>query len=66
MPKVAAKLSCRLIEWTAKGLHSKITISAVLREVIGSLSRRKRGADSRKICMTQARTTEGERPTIHI
>ena len=66
MPKVAAKLSCRLMDAAAKGLHSNITSNAVPRLVSGSLSRLKSGASSRQICMTQARTTDGVSPTMHI
>ena len=66
MPKVAAKLSCRLTEAAAKGLQNRITSSAAPRLVRGSLSRLKRGAISKKICMTTARTTEGVIPTMHI
>ena len=66
MPSVAEKLSCRLTLAAAKGLPSKITSRAAARLVSGSLPRRNSGAISRKSCMTQARTTEGLRPTITI
>ena len=66
MPKVAAKLSCRLMDAAAKGLPSRITSSAVPRLVSGSLPRRTSGASSTKPCMTQERTTDGVMPTMHI
>lgn len=66
MPKVAAKLSWKLRDAAAKGLPSKITSSAMPRLVKESLSRRNRGASSSAICMMQARTTEGDNPTIFI
>jgi len=65
-PSVAAKLSCKLTPAAAKGSASRITSSAADRLVSPSLSRRSSGAASRNICMMQARTTEGVRPTITI
>ena len=64
MPSAAAKLSCRLTLPAAKGFSSRMTASAAARAVRPSLPRRNRGAVSRKICMMQARTTDGDRPTI--
>ena len=61
-PTTAPKDSCRLTDFAAKGLSSKIRNSAVIKAVGGSLSRRNRGAAVRKLSITQARTTEGDPP----
>ena len=65
-PSVAAKLSCRLMLPAAKGFPNKITSSAAPRLVSPSLSRLNSGAASTNACITHARTTDGDRPTISI
>ena len=64
MPSAAAKLSCKLTLPAAKGFSRRITASAADREVSPSLLRRNSGAISKKICMMQARTTDGDSPAI--
>ena len=64
MPMVAEKLSCKLMLAAAKGFASRMTARAAARLVSGSLPRLKSGAASRNICMMQARTTEGDSPTM--
>ena len=66
MPSAAAKLNCRLTLPAEKGLASRMTPSAAARAVRPSLLRLNSGAVSRNICMMQARTTDGDRPTITI
>ena len=61
-PSVAPNESCKLREAAAKGLLNKIQKSAVAKAVGASLFRRKIGAISKNISITQARTIDGLAP----
>ena len=61
---MAAKDSWSDTLFTANGLTARIRNSAKDSAVGGSLSRRKIGAISSMVSMTQARTTEGVSPTV--
>ena len=65
IPAIAEKDICRLILAQLKGLISRISASAVIRDVGPSFSRRKIGAITRIVCITPARTAEGGAPVMN-